>query len=204
MFGLARDTTNDMGSSALKALMRGQSAGGAMREAALRMTDKIADMGMNALMKELLGKPGEMGGLLGSGFKDLFSGMWPFADGGVMSSSGSIPLRRYASGGVANSPQMAIFGEGSMNEAFVPLADGRSIPVTMRGGGGSQPINITHTVNNHVQGAEVQTKATRQPNGHVQLETVIVDVVNNHLARNGSIARGLQNTYGLSRSAGRV
>lgn len=60
-----------------------------------------------------------------------------FADGGVMTSSGPLPLRRYASGGVASSPQVALFGEGSTPEAFVPLPDGRRIPVAMKGGGGN-------------------------------------------------------------------
>jgi lambda family phage tail tape measure protein len=54
-----------------------------------------------------------------------------FADGGVMTSSGPLALRSYASGGIANSPQLALFGEGAMPEAYVPLPDGRSIPVTM-------------------------------------------------------------------------
>lgn len=60
-----------------------------------------------------------------------------FANGGVMSSSGSLPLKKYANGGIANKPQLAVFGEGSMNEAYVPLPDGRSIPVTMRSEGGA-------------------------------------------------------------------
>lgn len=59
-----------------------------------------------------------------------------FANGGIMTSGGSLPLNKYAGGGIANSPQMAVFGEGDMAEAYVPLPDGRSIPVTMRGGGG--------------------------------------------------------------------
>jgi hypothetical protein len=58
-----------------------------------------------------------------------------FADGGIMTSRGPLPLHRYAGGGVANSPQLALFGEGRGPEAFVPLPDGRSIPVTMHGGG---------------------------------------------------------------------
>ena len=45
----------------------------------------------------------------------------------------SMALRSYASGGIANSPQLALFGEGSRPEAYVPLPDGRSIPVTMSG-----------------------------------------------------------------------
>jgi len=69
-----------------------------------------------------------------------------FADGGVMSSQGPLPLRKYASGGIANSPQMAVFGEGRMNEAFVPLPDGRSIPVTMQGDGGGISYSPTFQI----------------------------------------------------------
>ncbi|NBS70814.1 hypothetical protein EBT31_18200, partial [bacterium] len=43
-----------------------------------------------------------------------------FANGGIMTSAGPLPLRRYAAGGVANSPQMAVFGERGP-EAYVPL-----------------------------------------------------------------------------------
>lgn len=64
------------------------------------------------------------------------SSFFGFADGGVMTADGplSLPLRSYASGGIANSPQLAVFGEGSRPEAYVPLPDGRTIPVTMSGG----------------------------------------------------------------------
>lgn len=69
-------------------------------------------------------------------------GIGPFANGGIMTSEGPMPLRRYARGGVANSPQLAMFGEGAMPEAYVPLPDGRSIPVTMQGGGGDVVVNV--------------------------------------------------------------
>lgn len=65
-----------------------------------------------------------------------------FADGGIMTSGGPVPLRKYAGGGIANSPQLAMFGEGSNPEAYVPLPDGRRIPVAMQGGGGGRPIVI--------------------------------------------------------------
>jgi tape measure domain-containing protein len=83
--------------------------------------------------------------LLQFGTKSLFSA-FGFADGGIMSQSGPMDLKRYARGGVANSPQLAMFGEGSTPEAYVPLPDGRSIPVTMRGAGSGVnvgAINIT-------------------------------------------------------------
>ena len=76
-----------------------------------------------------------------------------FAKGGVMSSSGSLRLKKYASGGVADSPHLALFGEGSKPEAFVPLPDGRSIPVTLQGGsdmgGNYSPVTISIQVNNN-------------------------------------------------------
>jgi lambda family phage tail tape measure protein len=74
--------------------------------------------------------------------------MFGFADGGIMTSAGPLPLRAYASGGVATTPQLAVFGEGSMAEAYVPLPDGRSIPVTMNqpSSGGCDVFNISVNV----------------------------------------------------------
>lgn len=70
-----------------------------------------------------------------------------FAGGGVMTDDGPMKLRRYSRGGIADSPQIAMFGEGSQPEAYVPLPDGRSIPVTVDSNGqGGNVINI----NNHV------------------------------------------------------
>jgi lambda family phage tail tape measure protein len=75
------------------------------------------------------------------------SSFFGFADGGVMTSAGPMALRSYASGGIANSPQLALFGEGSRPEAYVPLPDGRSIPVTMSGSAsGGDVFNISVSV----------------------------------------------------------
>jgi hypothetical protein len=78
----------------------------------------------------------------GQSMKSIFPGL--FANGGIMTGNGPLPLRRYASGGIANSPQLAMFGEGSTPEAYVPLPDGRSIPVRMKGGGqmGNIVVNV--------------------------------------------------------------
>lgn len=68
------------------------------------------------------------------------------ANGGVMTDLGPMSLMKYSKGGIANKPQLALFGEGRMPEAYVPLPDGRSIPVTMQGdvgGGNNVAINIT-------------------------------------------------------------
>lgn len=68
-----------------------------------------------------------------------WKGLWPFADGGIMTGGGPLPLRTYSGGGIANRPQLALFGEGSVPEAFVPVPSGR-IPVELRGGGGTVEI----------------------------------------------------------------
>jgi len=74
-----------------------------------------------------------------------------FEKGGIMGANGVIPLKTYSKGGIATSPQLALFGEGKDNEAYVPLPDGRSIPVTMAGsigGGGTvAPVAISISVN---------------------------------------------------------
>lgn len=86
-------------------------------------------------------------------------GSWfGFANGGIMTGKGALPLKAYAGGGIATSPQLAVFGEGSRPEAFVPLPDGRSIPVTLtgnRGAGGSYtPVSIQINVDNNGAGSQ--------------------------------------------------
>lgn len=93
------------------------------------------------------------GSASGGGILSWLGSLFHFADGGIMTSSGPLPLRRYAGGGVADSPQVAMYGEGKHPEAYVPLPDGRSIPVNVRvpqfirqGGQprAAAPVNVTH------------------------------------------------------------
>jgi lambda family phage tail tape measure protein len=100
-----------------------------------------------------------------------------FADGGVMTSSGPLPLKTYSNGGVATSPQLALFGEGRMNEAYVPLPDGRTIPVTMKGAGGASSVNNV-TVNVSVENGGEQVKGDQ---GADNLGRVIANVVKSEL-----------------------
>ncbi len=87
---------------------------------------------------------GGMGGIFStliSGAKSFFG----FANGGIMTPYGQMPLHTYSKGGVASSPQAAIFGEGSQNEAYVPLPDGKRIPVAM-----SNPANSNSAGNSQI------------------------------------------------------
>lgn len=86
------------------------------------------------------------GGALGVGGSQFAFGGSPlgFANGGIMTPDGPLRLQTYSRGGIANSPQLALYGEGSTPEAYVPLPDGRRIPVAMQGGGnGSVNVNVT-------------------------------------------------------------
>ena len=104
------------------------------------MQQMAADLAAQQIFK-LIG--GALSGVGGAG--GILSGI--FADGGIMTSAGPMPLRSYATGGIATTPQLSLFGEGSTPEAYVPLPDGRSIPVTMSGGaGGGNQYNITVNV----------------------------------------------------------
>jgi lambda family phage tail tape measure protein len=81
-----------------------------------------------------------------------------FANGGIMTANGPLELKRYAAGGIASSPQLAMFGEGSRPEAYVPLPDGRTIPVTMKGGAGGG-VNVS--VNVDASGSNVSGDSNR-------------------------------------------
>ncbi|HQU03490.1 MAG TPA: phage tail length tape measure family protein [Acidocella sp.] len=99
------------------------------------------------------------------GASSIFSGIGGFishlfANGGIMTAGGSLPLNRYANGGVANTPQLAMFGEGRGPEAYVPLPDGRSIPVSMRGGSGGGQTN--HIQNNISIASDGSSQTTPQ------------------------------------------
>ncbi len=83
-----------------------------------------------------------------------------FAKGGIMTEYGSVPLRKYANGGIATSPQLALFGEGSHNEAYVPLPDGRSIPVTMTNDNKNAPAPVVNVINQTGTQAEVESSSS--------------------------------------------
>ncbi|EIP2804783.1 tape measure protein [Escherichia coli] len=87
-----------------------------------------------------------------------------FANGGIFGKDGVIPLRAYQKGGIANSPQLALFGEGSMNEAYVPLPDGRTIPVTLStdgmSGGGNVLYPVSIEINVHSDGSTTESGDT--------------------------------------------
>lgn len=134
-------------SSALKSVVID---GTSFSDAAATLSSKLASSALNTVSSKMFDSL--LNSLMGSftassGSSGWLTSLFGFADGGVMTAGGPVDLKAYAGGGIANEPQLALFGEGASSEAFVPLPDGRSIPVTLQGGGGGGPaVNIQMTV----------------------------------------------------------
>jgi hypothetical protein len=148
MTSLTRSASSAM-ASALKSVVID---GASFSDAAATLSTRLASTALTSVSSKMFDSllTSLVGNVTGaaSGSGGWLSGLFGFANGGIMTSSGPAPLHAYASGGVANEPQLALFGEGASPEAYVPLPDGRSIPVTMSGtGGGAPPVAIHMTVN---------------------------------------------------------
>lgn len=147
------------------------------------------------LMQKAVTEP--MGNFLGDFFKNIFSK--GFASGGIMTTQGPMPLLSYASGGIASSPQLALFGEGRLNEAYVPLPDGRNIPVVLsdKGQQNSQPLKIT--VNN-LPGQD--SRITQDSQGGLTIDTVRATLAADMHQGGVPWVGAMERRYGMSR--GRV
>jgi tape measure domain-containing protein len=153
-FNLVIDGTEDWGRSLQEI------ASGVLREIANQILQIMVIRPITNAISQFL--PGFLGGI------------FPFANGGIMTADGPVPLRKYAAGGIATGPQLALYGEGSMNEAFVPLPDGRRIPVVMQGSGGGTSV----VVNVDARGTQVQgNDANGQQLGRVISQAVQAELI---------------------------
>ena len=126
-------------------------------DAFMKMAEQIiADMLKMLIFKSLLGLFGGGAPPIG-GMANLPGGVGMGSGGGLFQSGGmgfgtlgpNFGIRQYAKGGVVTQPQMAVVGEGGMNEAIVPLPDGKRIPVEFSGRkDNSGTTNITVNVDN--------------------------------------------------------
>lgn len=108
------------------------------RGASGKLSVQLPDMGSSSTVNSAFA----FGGVFAGGVE---STSFAFADGAVFTTTQAMPLQMYEYGGVANRPQVAVFGEGSRPEAFVPLPDGRTIPVTVEGGA-SQGVTVIQNI----------------------------------------------------------
>lgn len=126
------------------------------------------------------------GGTGDSSGTDNGDGGTSLALGGIMSGrrmSGNLPIKAYASGGIADRPQLAVFGEGGSpgGEAFVPLGPSRKIGVEIKNKGvpgemGKRPI----TLNLNVQSID--------PRGAAEVILAQMPLIQKQLAR--ALVRG--------------
>jgi hypothetical protein len=127
---------------------------------------------------------GLLGGLFGGGSSSVqFQAPTSFGIG-HMAKGG----RTY--GRAAGGPQFIEMNEGYLPEAFVPLPDGRSIPVTMNGDSGG--TNVQVIVQNMAPNTQVTERRHKGPDG----ERVIVGIVQKANAR-GDLDASQQGRYGV-------
>ena len=99
-----------------------------------------------------------LGGLFGGGAKDTSSlnieGVSDYVTPGPLPTIND--FQEFATGGIVKKPTAALIGEGGMNEAVVPLPNGRSIPVDLgKNSAGGVTTNITVNVD---QGGNTSTE----------------------------------------------
>lgn len=131
------------------------------------------------------------GGSSGSTSSSAPAGGSPFfAQGGIMTNRGSMALKKYSKGGIATRPQIAMFGEGDQNEAYVPLPDGRSIPVTLESSTASSngPGNVTVNLFNESGEQLDATPGTPKFDG----ERFVMDIVLKNLGKPGRFRDALR------------
>lgn len=155
------------------------------------------------LFKAISGGVSAGGGL--SGIAGAIGSFFGFANGGIMTPYGPMKLNAYAGGGIVNSPQMYVAGEGSMNEAIIPLPDGRSVPVDLKGGG-MGGVNVEVNVINQGQPANARVVGQRQTSNGLSID-VLIDTVDNALGARmskgqGSLANAVPRKFGLNGAAG--
>jgi hypothetical protein len=95
--------------------------------------------------------------------------------GGVVQGEMGAPVKAFAQGGIASGPTLALFGEGNKREAFVPLPDNRSIPVTFTGAGAPAAnvfqFHITAMDGRDVQRVLIEHQTTLRSIWQNQVET---------------------------------
>lgn len=105
----------------------------------------------------------------------MFSGMFGMADGAVNLKGGWTPIRAFATGGTVTRPTIGIIGEAGMNEAVVPLPDGRSIPVALQGK--ASPNVVVNIVDKSGSGTSKSVEQEIGANGETILN-IVIDAAN--------------------------
>lgn len=187
-------------------LRQGASAFEVFERAANRAIDSILDRAIDSLLDG--GGSGGLGfldrlfgslsGAGSSGGFDAAASFFDFGKGGIMTERGPLPLRHYSAGGIARTAQVAVFGEGAVPEAFVPVPSGR-IPVEFRGGGKAfAGGTVVQIIDQRGQGsARPQVSRGRGTDGREIIRIFIRDEVNAGIGR-GDFDRSFGTRFGAS------
>lgn len=137
-----------------------------------RLSDSFSSIFRIMTSTSSMASSGGSGGILGS---LVSAAIGAFTGGGISagitSASGATSfglgdtsafqgVEFFAKGGIATKPSIA--GEGALNEAVVPLPDGRTIPVSMTGGGGDISVVVNVDVGAGTSSTEVQGQQAEQ------------------------------------------
>lgn len=170
-------------------------------EGKLQLEDFVEEFGRMVIkmqmQKAVAGIVGGLGNALGGTIFGPSSESYlpaEFANGGIMTPRGSMALKTYANGGIANSPQVAIYGEGRQPEAYVPLPDGRSIPVTVSSESGRQSNSsgIPVTVNMINQSGSPMEAEAGEP--RFDGRQYVLDVVLTGMNQPGAFRSGMKSS----------
>jgi tape measure domain-containing protein len=135
----ATDTTNTQGATFQESLGKAVGAIGIAAGAIMGIAAGIGQIKKGGTANVLGGigsiLTGIGGGMMG------FMNMGKAANGAVWNGG----FQAFANGGTVTGPTLGLIGEGKYNEAIVPLPDGRSIPVQMRGGSSRDLLNAPGT-----------------------------------------------------------
>ncbi|MBI4739060.1 tape measure protein [Candidatus Woesearchaeota archaeon] len=152
---------------------------------------KMADLALNELFAQVLGGVG--GAVKGGGDINYLPPSSESQGGGLssifgagLSILGSFP--KFADGGLVNKSTLAMVGEGAHPEAIIPMPNGRSVGVELKGnkgGGGNVNTNITVHVGSNGAVSSSGSKAGQMSR---ELEAAVVQVVQKHRRPGGALA----------------
>ena len=152
---------------------------------------KKGSLDFGGVFKDILGNLGGGGGGAGGLLSSVMS-IFGFAKGGMMEGG----FAAYSAGGVVKKPTLGLIGEGRMNEAVVPLPDGKSIPIEGNMGGNSQVnnVNVSVSVNNE---GKANTTVEQDSQAGANLGRIIAAAVQDEL-QNQKRPGGILSPYGAS------
>jgi len=206
-FGKAVDKTKSL-SEELGPVLESSFEGAAFSGGKLR--DVVKGLGMDIaklLFRRNITQPtvDAIGKLDFGGIWEDVKGFFSSANGNIMTSAGPLALQTFARGGIASKPTLALYGEGSMNEAIIPLPDGRNVPVELLGGRGSGVMVNVNVTNNAGGDTRASASSRQDAFGNLTLDVLIEKVepmLSNRIRKGTGLAPVIEQQYGLTRSAG--